>query len=121
VPPGSLHELDYVIFKTESYLLHLKTLCAWWDCSVAYDRVVEANLWQDKAEIRERLDQCKTTFLKARNVTRKSAELMAAKAEDGDEKYILFRYNFGLVTPIEQLCEAMAKWPVPSDPEPSSK
>ena len=58
---------------------------------------------------------------KARDLTRKSAGLMAAKAKDGDEKYILFRYNFGLVTPIEQLCDAMVKWSVPKNIEPSSK
>lgn len=116
---GAQQELEYVIFKTESYILHLKTLCAWWDCFVAYDRVVEANLWQDKAEVKDRLDHCRTMFLKARDVTRKSAELMAAKAKDGDETYILFRYNFGLVTPIEQLCEAMANWSDPGERAPS--
>ncbi len=121
VLPGALPELDYVIFKTESYILHLKTLCAWLDCFVSHDRVVEAKNWQDKTEVRERLDQCRATFLKARDLTRKSAGLMAAKAKDGDEKYILFRYNFGLVTPIEQLCDAMVKWSVPKNIEPSSK
>jgi hypothetical protein len=38
---------------------------------------------------------------------------MAAKVEDPDEKYILFRYNFGFVTPIEKACQAMEKWSVP--------
>lgn len=113
VLPGAVQELDYVIFKTKSYSNHLKALCAWLDCFVAHDRVIEAKNWKDKEEVKLRLEQCRAMFLKARDLTRESATLMAANARDGDEKYILFRYNFGLVTPIEQLCESMEKWSSP--------
>jgi hypothetical protein len=67
----------------------------------------------DKAEIEKRLDECRSSYHAARNLARKSAELMAAKVEDPDEKYILFRYNFGVVAPIENACQAMEKWSLP--------
>jgi hypothetical protein len=111
---GAQHELDYVVFKTQSYVLHLQTLCAMLDGCIAYDSVVEAKLKGDRAEIEKCLGQCRAAYLIARDLTRKSAELMAAKAEDPDEKYILFRYNFGFVTPIEEACKAMETWSVPA-------
>jgi hypothetical protein len=110
---GAQHELDYVIFKIQSYVLHLETLCAMLDGCIAYDRVVEAKLKEDKAGMQERLDRCRAAYLAARDLTCKTAKLMAAKVEDPDEKYILFRYNFGFVTPIEKACQAMEKWSVP--------
>jgi hypothetical protein len=114
VPPGARHELDYVVFKTQSYIRHLQTLCAMLDGCIAYDRVVEATLKGDRDEITNRLGQCRAACLVARDLTRKSADLIAAKAEDPDEKYILFRYNFGFVTPVEEACKAMETWSVPA-------
>ena len=113
--PGSLGELDYVIFKTESYILHLKTLCAWLDGIAAYDRVVEVKNWNDNTALEGSISRCKDAFLRARDVTHQSAGLIADKAKHGDDKYILFRYNFGLVTPIDELCGAMEKWTKPGD------
>ena len=113
VLPGAQHEMDYVIFKTRSYILHLETFCAWLDAIMAYDGIVQAKLKGDRAEMQKRLDQCRAAYLAARDLTRKSAELIAAKAEDGDEKYLLFRYNFGFVTPIENAYQAMKTWAVP--------
>ncbi|MGO8747932.1 MAG: hypothetical protein ACLQNE_18310 [Thermoguttaceae bacterium] len=111
--PGGQRELDYVIFKTRSYILHLETLCAMLDGCIAYDSLIEAKLKGDKGEMQQRLDRCRKSYLAARDLARKTAELMAAKVEDPDEKYILFRYNFGFVTPIENACQTMAGWSVP--------
>lgn len=113
--PGSIAEVDYVIFKTESYILHLKTQVAWLDAITAYERVVEVKSWNDPAELEARLQQCKAAFLKAQKVTHESAILQAQNAKHGDDTYILFRYNFGLVTPIDEVCKAMEKWSTSHD------
>jgi hypothetical protein len=102
-----------VIFKTENYILHLETLCAMVEGNNAYDRVVASKLKEDRDQMQKSLEECRASYLKARELTRKTAELMAAKAEDPGEKYILFRYNFGFVTPIETTCRAMETWSLP--------
>lgn len=121
VSSGALKELDYIIFKTLSFSLHLKVLCAWLDCISAYERVIKAKLKQDKTEALQLLDQCRSIFLTTRSIIRKSAKFIADRVEDPDEKYILFRYNIGIVTPMEKLCKEMAKWAIPNDFETSPK
>jgi hypothetical protein len=84
------------------------------DGCIAYDTVVEARLKGERDEVKKGLGQCRAAYFIARDLARKSADLMAAKAEDPDEKYILFRYNFGFVTPIDEASKAMETWSVPA-------
>ena len=72
--PGGQRELDYVIFKTRSYILHLETLCAMLDGCIAYDSLIEAKLKGDKGEMQQRLDRCRKSYLAARDLGRKTAE-----------------------------------------------
>lgn len=110
VLPGAKHELEYVIFKTESYILHLQTIMAIQEGGVAYNRVVKEKTEGNTEEALKWCDPCQASFLKARGLARKTAELLAANVEDPDEKYILFRYNVYVLAPIEALCEEAARW-----------
>jgi hypothetical protein len=110
---GSQHELEFLIFKTESYALHLETIRALLDGAISYDKLVQARLQGDKKEVRGQFDVCRTSFAKARDLARQAADLISAKAEDPDEKCILFRHHVFYVSPIEEFCRGMERWSAP--------
>ena len=110
VLPGARHELEYVIFKTESYILHLQTILAIQGGGIAYNRAIKEKMRGNREKALKWYDPCRSSFLKARELAHKTAELLAAKVEDPDEKYILFRYNVYVLAPIDGLCEAVSRW-----------
>jgi hypothetical protein len=110
VLPGSRHELEYVIFKTESYILHLETIRALLDGCIAYGKTVSAKQEGQGEDALRRLEQCRASFTSARELSLRTAQLLAARAEDPDEEYILFRYNMYFVRPIEAFCDQMVRW-----------
>ena len=114
VLPGAQHELEYVIFKTESYISHLQSICAMLDGYVAYDAVVRSKLKGDRAEMVKRFDEFRRAFGEALELARKTARQQAANAQEPTETYILFRYNVRFVLPIEQLCELITTWSIPA-------
>ncbi|MBC8871392.1 MAG: hypothetical protein H8E44_18355 [Planctomycetes bacterium] len=114
VLPGAQHELKYVIFKTESYISHLQSICAMLDGCVAYNAVVQSKLRGDRTEMVKQFDRFRGAFGEALDLARQTARQQAANAQEPTETYILFRYNVRFVLPIEQLCELMTTWSVPT-------
>ena len=66
VLPGSRHELEYVIFKIETQILHLEAICSLLDGYIAYHKLVRANLKGDKQEMHKQWEACRSSFLNAR-------------------------------------------------------
>ncbi len=104
VSPGAQHELEYLIFKTETYISHLQTIRAFLGGFIAYDAAFRAKQKKDEKQMLDQFDMCEFLFSETRDQVLKTVKQLAASAfvEDPTEKYLLFRYNVRFVLPIEQ-------------------
>ena len=104
VLPGARDELEYLVFKTESYISHLEAIRFLLAGFIAYDRAFRAKLNGNEKEMLEAFDRCQFLFSQARGQARETAEQLARSrfVEDGTEKYILFCYNVRFLLPIEE-------------------
>ena len=105
VLPGSRDELEYLIFKTDTYIPHLETVRVLLGGYMAYDAAFRARKKGDEKEMLLELDRCESLFVRARALARETAGQVAGKADDPTEKYILFRYNVRFVIPIAEFCK----------------
>jgi hypothetical protein len=107
VLPGSRGELEYLIFKAQTYQGHLKAIRLLLQGYVAYDRAFRSKLRAAKIDMLEEFDRCESLFRAARDQVRGTTEQMAASpfVKDESEKYILFRYNVRFLMPISEFCK----------------
>ena len=101
VPAGSLAELDYVIFKTESFACYFDVLEACEEARIELDRTWLARLDGDEAAAADRLERCRAALDRAERGARAVAGQMIAYADDGTERHLLFRFNQNVIASIE--------------------
>ena len=101
VPAGSLAELDYVIFKTESFACYFDVLQACEEARIELDRTWLARLDGDEAAAGDRLERCRAACERAERGARAVAGQMIAYGDDKTERHLLFRFNQNVIASIE--------------------
>jgi hypothetical protein len=101
VPAGSRAELDYVIFKTESFACYFDVLQACEEARIELDRTWLARLDGDEAAAGDRLDRCRAALERADRGARGVAGQMIAYGDDKTERHLLFRFNQNVISSIE--------------------
>ena len=101
VPAGSLAELDYVIFKTESFACYFDVLQSCEEARIELDRTWLARLDGDEAAAGDRLERCRAACERAERGARAVAGQMIAYADDKTERHLLFRFNQNVISSIE--------------------
>lgn len=102
VLPGAKDELEYLIYKTDSFLLHLKTLCCLMRGLLAYDAAFRAKYDDCEARMMQHFTAAESIFAEAADRAAATAEKIAEMADHPDDRYILFRYNIRFVLPIRE-------------------
>ena len=100
-PAGSLAELDYVIFKTESFACYFDVLEACEEARIELDRMWLARLDGDEVAAADRLERCRAACERAERGARGVAGQMIAYADDKTERHLLFRFNQNVIASIE--------------------
>ena len=101
VPAGSLAELDYVIFKTETFGAYFDVLEACEEARIELDRTWLARMDGDEAAAGDRLERCRAACERAERGARAVAGQMIAYADDKTERHLLFRFNQNVIASIE--------------------
>ena len=101
VPAGSLAELDYVTFKTESFACYFDVLQACEEARIELDRTWLARLDGDEAAAGALLERCRAACERAERGARAVAGQMIAYADDKTERHLLFRFNPNVISSIE--------------------
>jgi hypothetical protein len=102
VLPGARRELEYVIFKTRSYISHLETVRALLAFHIAFDQAFRAKLGFDDKRMLDRFEAAEFDYAQAVDLARATARMVADNADDPTEEYILFRYNVRYLNPIQE-------------------
>jgi hypothetical protein len=102
VPDGSRPELEYLIYKTESFVLHLRVVCALMSGHAAYDAAYRAKYQGRREEAIARFDECVARFGEAAALAEATAVKIASGIDDPTDRHILFRYNVRFVLPIRE-------------------
>ena len=100
-PAGSFAELDYVIFKTETFAAYFDVLEACEEARIELDRMWLARLDGDEAVAADRLERCRAALDRAERGARAVAGQMIAYADDKTERHLLFRFNQNVIASIE--------------------
>ena len=104
IPTGSRGELEYLIFKTESYRRHLEVVRALLEGFRDYGAAFVQQR-HDKKEFLALLYASAAGFARAAREARGVARQMAEKLDHPTEQYILFRYNVRFLNPIREFCK----------------
>jgi hypothetical protein len=99
---GSRAELEYLIYKSESYTSHMETVRALLSFYIAYDRTFRARNSGDEKGMLAALDDAEADYSRARQLAAQTTRMVASNADDPTEWYILFRYNVRFLQPIEE-------------------
>lgn len=102
VVPGARHELEYLIYKTDCFRLHLDTLRALARGFTAYDAAFRARYAGETATTLARFDDCEFAFDQCLALAEQTARRVASLIDDPTEKHILFRYNVRMVLPLRE-------------------
>ncbi len=103
---GSTEELEYMLFKTDSYISHLEAVRSLLGGYIYYDRAFRSKLNGREKEMLEEFDRCQSFFLEARDQAQETAQQVARSnfGAEPTEKYILFCYNVRFLLPIAEFC-----------------
>jgi hypothetical protein len=109
VAPHGQEELRYLMNKTESYRMHLKTLIT---VRKAYIALGEAfQMWNgkeiDREELVRRLDGSMALFSEGRRMGRQATEKFAEVIDNPSDMGVLYRANLFLVTGLELVEQTM--------------
>jgi hypothetical protein len=99
VAPGAREELAYVTWKTEAFILHLRSCCAIMEGLLAYDVAFRAKMAGEEG-MGERFQACAAWFQRALRLAEETARHVARHCADPTERHILFRYNVRQVLPL---------------------
>ena len=105
VPAGAGAELEYLLWKTESFVLHLRTLCSLMLGHTAYDAAFRARRHGRWDEAADRFGECGVLFGDAVALAEATAQHMSTGIDDPTERHILFRYNVRIVLPIREFAK----------------
>ena len=101
VLPGSVNELDYVIFKTENFAAYFDVLQSCEEARIELDRHYLARLDGDDAGAGDRLERCRAALERADRFARACAGQMIAYSDEKAERHLLFRFNQNVIASIE--------------------
>ena len=101
VLPGSLNELDYVIFKTENFAAYFDVLQTCEEARIELDRSSLARLDGDEAAAGDRLERCRAALEQADRFARGAAGQMIAYSDEKAERHLMFRFNQNVIASIE--------------------
>ncbi|MFV1968619.1 MAG: hypothetical protein ACC628_24625, partial [Pirellulaceae bacterium] len=93
VLPGAQTELDYAIFKTESFAGYLDVLAAGYEWVEALDRVLLAKTRGETEKVSKHLGEAQAAIDRADRLAREVARQMIPFTDIPTEKYLLFRFN----------------------------
>jgi hypothetical protein len=94
VPAGSREELDYVIYKAESFITVFEELSAADEAKAAFDRALLARSDGKADEVGEQFQKCQAALERAGRLVRQAAEQMVPYARlDPTERHILWIFN----------------------------
>lgn len=99
---GAGHELEYLIYKTDCFILHLKTLCALMQGHLAYDAAFCALRKMNREEALARFEECAGHYRRTVVLVMDTTARMATGIDDPTERHILFRYNVRFLLPIRE-------------------
>jgi hypothetical protein len=111
VLPGAQAELDYAIFKTETFAGYLDLRAVGCDAVAALDLALLAKMSGDKAESLSKLGEAHNAMNRADQLARKIARQMIPFADIPTEKYLLFRFNQNVVGWTEMCRAELSKLP----------
>jgi len=114
VLPGAQAELDYVIFKTESFAGYLEVLAAGYEAVAAFDRALLLKSSGDKTETHKQFEAAQAAINRADRLAREVALQMIDHVDIPTEKYLLFRYNQNVISSIEALARMLRNATAPS-------
>jgi len=106
VLPGAEAELDYVMFKTESFAGYLDVLAAGYEAVAALDRALLLRGDGDN-ETPQRFAAAQAAIQRADRLAQDVARQMVPYADIPTEKYLLFRFNQNVVGSIESLARTL--------------
>ena len=109
VLPGAQSELDYVIFKTESFAMYFDVLAAGYEAVASLDQALVGQNSGDTAEVSKQLKQAQAAIDRMDHLAREVARQMIPYANIPTEKYLLFRYNQNVISWTEKAREELAK------------
>ena len=105
--PGAAEELDYVIYKTESFAGYLDALAAGYEAVAAFNRALLLEGSGDEADMLKRFEPARAAVNRADCRAREVARQMMAYADIPTEKYLLFRFNQNVIASIEGLARML--------------
>ena len=109
VLPGARAELDYVIFKTNTFAGYLDVMAAGYEAVAACNRAVLAKTSGDNAEMQKQLERSQAAIDRADRLAREVARQMIPYADITTERYLLFRFNQNVIGWTETSRAALAK------------
>lgn len=107
VLPGAQAELDYVIFKTESFAGYLEVLAAGYEAVAAFDRALLLKSGGDEAAMYKQFEAAQTAIDRADRLAQEVARQMIPYVHIPTEKYLLFRFNQNVISSIEALARTL--------------
>jgi len=107
VLPGAQAELDYVIFKTESFAGYLEVLAAGYEAVAAIDRSLLLKSSGDEAGTFKQSEAAQAAINRADHLAQEVARQMIPYADIPTEKYLLFRFNQNVISSIEALARTL--------------
>ncbi len=103
VLPGAQAELDYVIFKTESFAGYLEVLAAAYEAVAEFDRALLLGSNGDKTAMLKQVESAQAAIDRADRLAREVARQMIPYVDIPTEKYLLFRFNQNVIGSIQAL------------------
>jgi len=107
VLPGAQAELDYVIFKTESFAGYLEVLAAAYEAIATLDRALLLKSSGHEAKTLKQFEAAQTAINRADRLAEDVARQMIPYAGIPTEKYLLFRFNQNVISSIEALARTL--------------
>jgi hypothetical protein len=101
VSPGSRTELEYVLMKTETFILHLRVCCAVMQGLLDYEAAYAAKRENRPEDMQRQFLACSGAFAEAYALAVETARRASSLIDHASERHILFRYNVRLVLPLQ--------------------
>ena len=102
VLPGARHELEYLIYKIDSYIGHLEAIRSILAGYIAYDQAFAASRSGDTKTMLEKFDACEFHFAQATHQVRTTAQQVADNIDHPNEAFVLFHYNVRFLLPLQE-------------------
>ena len=105
VRPAARRELEYLVNKTEAYMLHFELLRLLEDGYMSYDEAFQIKAHNREAAFRDELVRCEGLFQTAHRKAREVAEKEAEFIDHPSDLAILFELNSEVLTATEEFAK----------------